>query len=70
MITILYAESKDLQLAYNRTAYFLASNAKTFQETAQRLLTFTRQYDAVEMKELGNFIRGCQFNCTGNLAWR
>lgn len=70
MIPILYAECKDLQLAFNRTADFLASKVKEFQETAQRLLTFTKQYDAVEVMELEDFIRGCQFICTGNLSWR
>ena len=70
MIPILYAESKNLQLSYNRTADFLASNVKKFQETATRLLNLTRQYDAVEMTELEDFIRDCQFYCTGNLAWR
>ena len=70
MIPILYAQSNDLQLAYNRTADFLAVNVKKFQGTTQRLLNSTSPFEVAMTLQLDDFLRGCQFYCSGNLAWR
>ena len=69
MIPILYAQSNDLQLAYNRTAAFLAVTVKKFQHTTQRLLNSTGPFEVATTLELDDFVRGCQFYCSGNLTW-
>ncbi len=70
MVPLLYAQTKDLQVAVNQTADFLALNVKAFEETAQRLLNSAERHGVEETPELCDFIKGCQFNCSGNLAWR
>lgn len=70
MIPLLYAQSRDAQVAVDQTAEFLVVNVKAFEETARRLLNPEKQYNVEEACELRDFIRGCQFYCSGNLTWR
>ena len=52
MLPILYAQSNDLQLAFNRTAAFLAINVKKFEDAAQRLLNSTSPFEVATTLEL------------------
>ncbi len=70
MIPLLYAQSKDAQAAVDQTAEFLVVNIKAFEEMAQRLLKAENRHKAGEAHKIRDFITGCQFYCSGNLAWR
>ncbi|KAF6228249.1 hypothetical protein HO133_007979 [Letharia lupina] len=70
MIPLLYARSRDAQVAVDQTAEFLVVNVKAFEETAQRLLKQEKRHNVEEARELRAFIKGCQFYCSGNLTWR
>lgn len=70
MIPLMYAQSRDAQLAVDQTVDFLAMNVKALDEVALRLLNPEKRHKIEETRELCDFIKGCQFYCTGNLTWR
>ena len=70
MIPLLYAQSRDLQMSVDQTAEFLAANVKAFEETAQRLLNPEKGRGIEAAPVLRDFVKGCQFYCTGNVTWR
>lgn len=69
MIPLLYAQSRDAQAAVDQTTNFLVANVKAFEETKQRLQKSEKGRNNDEAFELCDFIRGCQFYCSGNLTW-
>ncbi len=70
MVPVLYAQSGDAQAAVNQTTDSLIATVKAFNETAQRLQTTGKQRQLEDAVGLRNFIKGCQFYCSGNLTWR
>ena len=70
MIPLLYAHSRDAQAAVDQTAEFLVLNVKAFEETAQKLLKPEKRYNVEEARDMCDFIKGCQFYCSGNINWR
>ena len=70
MIPVLYVRSGDAQVAVNQTAEFLSANVKAFEKTAQRLLEQEKWRHFEEVFRICDFIKGCQFYCTGNVSWR
>lgn len=70
MIPLLYAQSRDAQAAVDQTAEFLVINVKAFEETAQRLLKPKERQEIEDAREIRDFVKACQFYCSGNLTWR
>ena len=70
MIPIMYTQTNDLQAAVNQAADFLALKVKEYQELAQRVLSAAAQDEVVQMPELSDFVKGCEYCCSGNLYWR
>lgn len=69
IIPLLYAHSRNLQAAVDQTAHSLIANVKEFERTVQRLLEKAKHEGIQETDAIKNFIKGCQFYCTGNNAW-
>lgn len=70
MIPLLYAQSRDAQVAVDQTVDFLAMNVKALDEVALRMLNPEKRHKIEEARALCDLIKGCQFYCTGNLTWR
>ena len=69
MIPLLYAQSKNVQAAVDQTIDFLVASVKAFEETKQRLQKSYKGRNIEETLDLSDFIKGCQFYCSGNLTW-
>ncbi len=71
MIPLEYAQSRNAQSAVDKTTLLLANAIDAFKQTAEKLLHRSPEITSCEQtRALGDFVKGCQFYCTGNLAWR
>lgn len=70
MIPLLYAQSRDAQVAVDQTVDFLAMNVKALDEVALRLLNPEKRHNIEQAREISEFVKQCQFYCTGSLTWR
>ncbi|KAI4235240.1 MAG: hypothetical protein LQ349_003306 [Xanthoria aureola] len=70
MIPLEYAQSRNAQSAVDKTTLLLANAIDAFKQTAEKLLQRSPEITSCEQtRALGDFVKGCQFYCTGNLAW-
>lgn len=65
MIPLLFAQSGNLQAAIEQTRDFLVANVQAFEVEVEQL-----RASEEASRELKDFITGCKYYCTGNLAWR
>lgn len=70
VIPLLFACSGDAQSAVDQAIGFLEESVLEFEETIRRLQEDPIASDAVSKRQLHSFIKGCEFYCSGNLAWR
>lgn len=70
MIPLEYVQSRNVQTAVDQTASFLAKSVTAFEQTVQHLLKAEKQQSDEQARKVDDFIRGCQFYCSGNLTWR
>lgn len=70
MIPLLYGQSRNAKAAVDQTAEFLAAKVKALKEIAQRLLEQEKRKNPGQVSEMCDFIKGCQFYCSGTLVWR
>ena len=71
MIPLEYVQSRNVQAAVDKTALFLAKAIDAFKHTAQQLLQrSTEKSNGEQARAVGDMVKGCQFHCNGNLAWR
>lgn len=70
LIPILYAKLRCAQSAVDEIVNSVRSNVKDFDAAAQRLLQRFAENPDIDTLALQNFIDGCRYYCTGNLAWR
>lgn len=70
MIPLEYAKSRNAQAAVDHTAQLLTMAVKGFEQTMDNLLKRETQQDEKQARQIREFIKGCQYYCTGNLAWR
>lgn len=70
MIPLQYVQSRNVQAAVDQTMEFLAKTVKAFEQTMQHLLTTDKYGSDKQMSDIDDFIKGCQFYCSGNLTWR
>ncbi|KAI4250167.1 MAG: hypothetical protein L6R40_000339 [Gallowayella cf. fulva] len=59
----------DAQSAVDQAIGFLEESVLEFEETIRRLQEDPIASDAVSKRQLHSFIKGCEFYCSGNLAW-
>lgn len=70
MIPLEYAKSRNAQAAVDDTTQLLTMAVKGFQHTVQNLLNGEIQQDEKQARQVQDYIKGCQYYCTGNLIWR
>jgi hypothetical protein len=70
LIPLLYAQLDSAQAAVDQATDFLIENVIGFEEAVQCLLTSHGATNIDGNQELHDFVTGCRFYCTGNLAWR
>lgn len=70
MIPLQYVQSRNVQTAVDQTTKFLAKTVMSFEQTMQHLLTIERRENDEQAKDIDDFVKGCQFYCSGNLIWR
>ncbi|KAF2235443.1 terpenoid synthase [Viridothelium virens] len=68
LIPLLYLECQDVQKAVDQTTSMVEEAVYSFHESAERLLTLAGMDKALR-EMLQKMIDGCQYACTGNLAW-
>lgn len=70
MIPLLYVQSRNAQTAVDQTTKFLAKTVQAFEQTMQDLSTTKKSGSDEQASDIADFIKGCQFYCSGNLTWR
>ncbi|KAL8861149.1 MAG: hypothetical protein Q9178_002365 [Gyalolechia marmorata] len=71
MIPLEYVQSRNARAAVDKTALLLAKTIEAFKHTAQQLLQRSAEkLNVGQARAVGDIVKGCQFYCTGNLAWR
>lgn len=69
MIPLEYAKSRNAQGAVDHTTELLIMAVKGFQQTEEKLLKGEMMQDEKQARQIREYIKGCQYNCTGNLVW-
>lgn len=71
IIPLEYVQSRNAQAAVDKTALLLAKTIDAFKHTTQQLLQRSpEKLNGEQARDVGDIVKGCQFYCTGNLAWR
>lgn len=71
IVPLEYVQSRNAQSAVDKTALLLTKTIDAFEKTAQQLLQRSLQrLSGEQARDVGDFVRSCQLNCTANLAWR
>lgn len=70
LVPILYEKLRCAQSAADEIVTSVRGTVKDFDAAAQRLLQRFAKDPDVDNSALQNFIDGCRYYCTGNLAWR
>ena len=72
MVSLLFAETQDAQVAVDQTADFVHANILIFKTTAQSLLLKAEEKNLPKHQKaaLQDAITGYQFFTTGNIIWR
>ncbi|EMC92457.1 hypothetical protein BAUCODRAFT_78588 [Baudoinia panamericana UAMH 10762] len=68
-LIILFAELGDLDAAVASAMALLRRLTAQFEVVAERLLQSVETMSTAEQQSVRTIIKGCQYQCTGNLAW-
>lgn len=69
MIPLQYVQSRNVQTAVDQTTKFLAKTVKAFEQRMRHLLAIEKRGSDEQKSHIDDFIKGCQFYCSGNLTW-
>ncbi|KAI4257112.1 MAG: hypothetical protein L6R42_005852, partial [Xanthoria sp. 1 TBL-2021] len=71
IVPLEYVQLRNAQSAVDKTALLLTKTIDAFEKTAQQLLQRSlERLSREQARDVGDFVRSCQLNCTANLAWR